>query len=255
MSRKKKREGNCHICGTFGPLSFEHIPPRAAFNDRPIFGFSGDVLMEHGLNPDRKHGTMYQRGAGGYTLCDRCNNKTGSWYGPKFVEWCYQGMQILERSKGKPTLIYMNYLFPLAILKQIVTMFFSVNTAEFRLAQPYLVDFVLDRERKYLPPDIRFYTYYTLGSKTRSVGVAGQIKLGSSQINVMSEIAFPPFGYLMTFGDTIADSRVVEITRFARYNYGEFEVLSIQLPILETHTPFPGDYRTLAEIREQGTLP
>ena len=30
------RKGNCHLCGEFKELSFEHIPPKAAFNDRPI---------------------------------------------------------------------------------------------------------------------------------------------------------------------------------------------------------------------------
>jgi hypothetical protein len=30
------RKGNCHLCGKYKELSFEHIQPKAAFNDRPI---------------------------------------------------------------------------------------------------------------------------------------------------------------------------------------------------------------------------
>ena len=92
-----------------------------AFNDRPVVRFAGDVLLKHGLGVERKNGTVDQRGAGAYTLCARCNNNTGSWYAPRFVEWCYERMEILLRSRGRPTLIYLNYLFPFAILCSLLT--------------------------------------------------------------------------------------------------------------------------------------
>lgn len=251
MSRSRtKVEGTCHMCGSVGPLSFEHVPPRSAFNDRPIVGFSSDVLLEHGLDIGPDKGTIAQRGAGAYTLCARCNNITGSWYGRHFVEWTYQGMHILLRSGGRPTLVYLNYLFPLAILKQIVTMFFSVNQPEFRLAQPYLVGLVLDRERKYLPPNIRIFVYYTASSTTRAVGVSAMMNVGSGRMLVSSELSFPPFGYVLTFDrDAPIDKRLVEITHFARYDYNQFAVMNMQLPVLETHLPLPGDYRSRADIK------
>jgi len=61
-------------------------------------------------------------------------------------------MLIRERAGGNPSLFYLNYVFPLPILKQVVTMFASVNQAAFDSAHPELAAFVLDRERKYLPP-------------------------------------------------------------------------------------------------------
>ncbi len=52
MSRKRL-EGNCHICGRFGPLSYEHVPPRAAFNEHPVIAMdvhaAGDAV--NGLPP------------------------------------------------------------------------------------------------------------------------------------------------------------------------------------------------------------
>ncbi len=47
---KKRREGTCHICGCYGPLSFEHIPPHAAFNDRPVIRVEFEQAMS--LGPD-----------------------------------------------------------------------------------------------------------------------------------------------------------------------------------------------------------
>src|SRR5216684_6998566 len=100
-----KREGVCHICGNYGPLSFEHIPPRAAFNNRSVIKVKFEEALE--LGPDGvAKGPIQQQGAGQYTLCRKCNNDTGAWYGKSFVDWCYQGMDILIRTKGKPSLIY-----------------------------------------------------------------------------------------------------------------------------------------------------
>lgn len=30
---KKNQEGYCHICGKYGKLTFEHIPPEKALNN------------------------------------------------------------------------------------------------------------------------------------------------------------------------------------------------------------------------------
>ena len=34
--RRDAQSGICHICGSDGPLSFEHVPPKLAFNEKPI---------------------------------------------------------------------------------------------------------------------------------------------------------------------------------------------------------------------------
>ena len=28
--------GHCHLCGQYGELTFEHIPPRGAYNKHPV---------------------------------------------------------------------------------------------------------------------------------------------------------------------------------------------------------------------------
>ena len=91
MARSKKVFGRCRLCGNEGRLSFEHVPPRAAFNDRPILLYKFDEILD--LGPDDtppEGGTVQQKGAGAYTLCERCNNNTGSWYGKHFVSWCHR---------------------------------------------------------------------------------------------------------------------------------------------------------------------
>ncbi len=242
-----QRIGDCHICGLRGPLSFEHVPPRKAFNDRPIIRANFQDVV--GIGPDEPiRGENQQRGLGDYTLCPRCNNNTGGWYGNEFVKWCYQGFNILAMSQGKPSLIYMYYLLPLRIIKQIVVMFFSVNGPEFRQANPELVSFVLDKERKNLSPYYRIYTYYTVGNRLRCSGTSGILNTTTHEVRVFSEITYFPFGYVMTLDTRPPDSRLVDITHFAKYGINEFAIESIRLPVLPIHLWFPGDYRTRDEI-------
>jgi hypothetical protein len=44
--------GVCHLCGVFGPLTFEHVPPRAAFNDRGVL--EADIYKLIGVNAGAK---------------------------------------------------------------------------------------------------------------------------------------------------------------------------------------------------------
>jgi hypothetical protein len=249
---KPRPMGICHICGQYGVLSFEHIPPRAAFNDRPVIRMQFEEAIYLGPGEAPK-GIRQQRGAGQYTLCERCNNNTGAWYGRQFVAWCYQGMEILARAGGKPSLIYLNYLFPLPIIKQILVMFFSVNGSKFQEGNPELVRFVLNREARYLPPKYRIYVYYNIEGTLRSSGIVATLdwRNGPTKMVLMSEISYPPFGYVLVLGSPPPDARLFDISHFASYEYNEFAVIPLQLPVLPTHLGIPGDYRNRAEILEQ----
>lgn len=250
---RKKVFGKCHVCSTESKLSFEHVPPKKAFNKRRVVKVSFDDAVH--LGPDQfPRGPIEQRGAGEYTLCENCNNKTGGWYGKAFVDWCYQGANVLLRTGFEPRIFTLHYLLPLRVIKQITTMFFSVNTPEFGKAHPKLVEFVLNKERRYLPPEYRFFIYFNRGGlhdRFRYSGVSGSINLDTGRTITLSEITFPPFGYVMTLGSEPPDRRLLEITHFSTYGYNEFKILELRPPVLDTPTYFPGDYRTQREFREQ----
>ena len=59
MSRMQ--EGTCHICGTYGKLSYEHVPPQAAFNDKPIL-YKTILEILQGGNFNGLAGKKLQRG-------------------------------------------------------------------------------------------------------------------------------------------------------------------------------------------------
>jgi hypothetical protein len=98
--------GECCICGYIGELTFEHVPPRAAYNDRRVFEAKMENLLGGEWIPGTAvtNGRYLQRGAGRYSLCGKCNNDTGAWYGTPYVDFARQAMVILSRSKGELSL-------------------------------------------------------------------------------------------------------------------------------------------------------
>ena len=166
---KKKIVGKCHICGLHTELTFEHIPPKAAFNDRPVVNTPFEEIVNADDLDDitSLKGVINQRGAGGHTLCGKCNNNTGSWYGSDFVKWSYQGLIVSQSASEVPNIYRLYQIFPLRVIKQIVCMFFSASGPEFSEKHPELVRFALNPNKKYIDPNIRFYTYFNTSNLSR----------------------------------------------------------------------------------------
>lgn len=259
MSRKKQVFGNCKICGTYGQLTYEHVPPESAFNKgRFFYTAEMEKIMKLGdedydiltLN-NKKYAKKMQGGIGFHTLCMKCNNTTGSWYGSAFAEWVYQCMSIILKANKKSTLYYPTFIYPLRIIKQVISMFFSVKHDYFREDYEYLVRFVLNKEEKYLPPQVKVFAYYNIEGSNRYIGdvVVGNINGGSSTL--VSEISFPPLGFVMTLDGTNPDKRLTDISNFSEYGYNQWIDHFQQFATLPTHLPFfPTDYRSKEEIKE-----
>ena len=250
MAKRVTQYGRCHLCGVHGPLTEEHVPPKKAFNNRRTIILSFNEALALGPEtPDR--GKIRQGGVRGYTLCAQCNNNTGSWYGRALIDWCYRGMEILERSGGRSTLINIYNCYPLRILKQILIMFCSVNSDKFTDVHPWLRRYLLNRESRGLPPSFRLYLYYNITGKLRYAGLSSQVDTKTGNITLISEITYPPFGYVLTIDSDPPNERLGDISFFDKYSYNELGRLEIMLPTLPTHLLYPGDYRTRSEILAQ----
>ena len=257
-SKRKKPIGACHVCARVGRLSWEHVPPEAAFNDRPVIGIDGDRAIKDYRKVGRPRGPVEQRGAGGYTLCRRCNSNTGSWYGAALVEWCRQAGAVLEEVGHAPALAYPYYFYPLRVIKEIAAMFFSVNDVQFRNGHheeirrrgPELAQFVLNPERRDVPKPFRLFTYFVGTMPGRGIGWSRKIVDGREWD--LTEITFPPLGYVMTAGTDAPHPDQEEITSFGSFRYDDFRMMHLKLPMLPVASVYPGDYRTAEEVQAGG---
>lgn len=212
------------------------------------------------IRPDRENldeieGEQYQRGFGRYTLCPRCNNNTGSWYGTAYLEWVWYAVRVLSVADRRQSFLYLPFhIFPLKVIKQVVCMFLASTDIGFRDANEHLARFVLDRERRGIDPEISIYAFLNPSPRARSTGIAAIVTPSDSRatIKVVNEIALAPIGYLMTLGSVAPDERLVDISFFAGFGYNDWKDVWLNLPILPVYAPFPADYRTRDEVLEAG---
>ena len=237
-------------------MTFEHVPPRAAFNDHGVFEADIKKLLEEKRTPGETptDGTFKQKGAGRHSLCGKCNNNTGAWYGESYVQVAKQAMFLLYRSRGNLSLAYPYGMFPLRFLKQVATMFFSACGPGLQRKNPDLVRFVLNRDVRELPHRFQFFAYlhHPESAAIRQSGLTGVIK--GSGTHLFSEIAFPPFGLIMSVdGQPPIDHKVCNITNLSQYGYRAWDIIYLQMPVLHVTTVLPGDFRTVDEVNRDMT--
>ena len=116
--------GQCHICGEMGKLTFEHIPPRKAMNNKPICIYDGNALLSKNITYLNS-----QRGNGKFSLCEKCNNITGSWYAESYIEAANNITSWLESNTlPNDQEVYLEFsdFNALAFTKQVIAMFCSL---------------------------------------------------------------------------------------------------------------------------------
>ena len=52
---REKPEGYCHICGKYGKLSFEHIPPQKALNNNKAIVYTGENAIKRYKGENAKY--------------------------------------------------------------------------------------------------------------------------------------------------------------------------------------------------------
>lgn len=241
MTKKKNIEGNCALCGEFKKLSFEHVPPAAAFNNKPIFVQGHEHLTDQSSYVYGKK-MRSNKGFGGYTLCETCNNNTGDWYARDFADFAHQGMKIIQESQPQYIIKGTYKIKPLNVIKQILTMFMSADKSGHLRSQKDLVEFLLDKESSHMPEKYGVHLYSTLSEKKRMMGysVVYDPRLG---IQKWSEINFQPFGYLLTEESKPAHEHMCDITNFGNINYDEELSLEISTAYLNIESLWIGTYK------------
>ena len=212
----KSKVGRCHLCGADGELSFEHIPPKAAFNNHGVLEADIHRLLGHdpreeGLK-DKVGGKTNQRGAGGFTLCKSCNNNTGSWYGPAYVDFTHQAVYLRHKiaeikaesevgCSSDSSADAIIRIKPLNVLKQMLVMFCSACQPILTENNPRLVRFLLNKEMSFPGYDMPMIALSLFDIEnsvaTRQSGISGVIDKDTGAQRLYSEISFPPFNIVM----------------------------------------------------------
>lgn len=285
-----KSFGKCALCGKECEMSFEHIPPRAAFNNRPTKMYTGEKLLADGNRmPWDVQGLQYlnrQRGSGLFSLCEHCNNLTGAWYGDTYQEMAQIVASTFRKWTDETNIgIGIRDVYGARFIKQVLSMFCSVNS--FDALEPYrhpravadkgqhsplfqtLIDaqmalvsatnlmdelrtFVLDRDAVGLDRrKFKVCMYLTRSPLLKLNGLSTVINIESNSFVTVSEITAYPFGFLL-FVNPPEGIRYqgVDITPLADWGYNDKATIEFPLQIVEMNTYLPNDFRSKDEIVE-----
>jgi len=265
------KRGKCWLCGRERQkLTDDHGPPQCAFNEkgrrhvrlrspvdlkkvsemriRPNALLRGPKFRNiyEEIQPDSPiAGGIYRR-----RQCEECNGRLGRLYDNRFGQWCRDPLANLKA--GAVVVAQLEYAqrcrYPLSILKRVVAMFFSINGAEFVTHQPELSRFARFPESHELPDNVGVYSAYNVNGLVSHIPfqVRRNVKTGLQVL--MSQIAHPPFVYVMTLGSPCPDPRLTNLRRLADYEYDDEGDIELVFRVLPTNSCFAGDFRPSGKL-------
>ena len=259
----KKHYGKCALCGKECELTFEHIPPKGAFNSRPARPVSGtEIFKEEHLNDDSRmpwdttgmHYDNQQQGMGRYSLCDSCNNSTGNWYGDAYVTFArtvHTAMQ--NHTADDPNRIGFKDAYPLRIIKQNLSMFCSIlRPDDPRMDE--IRNFVLDKNAVGLDKKrYKLCLYFTNTTVMKHSGLTIVLwgDLSNLKPMAMAEITAYPIGAILYFDPTETwEYQGTDIMECADFAYEDKADIIFPWIIKEMNDIYPETFRSRDEIRE-----
>lgn len=256
MGRHKSEFGRCRLCGEKKTLSFEHVPPRSSFNKNTIYNVSSvmDVLESDNPFHPKNIGKTKQGGTGNNSLCLDCNNFLGRTYVNSYNGWVNVGNKILRSYKETPISFIISNFEPLKVIKQIYSMFISMDDENCFDRHKDLCEFVKDPNSSDLDEKYQILLYLINEGDTIYIPpmCVGNFKTGLSVFG--SEISFPPFGYVFTIDNNSPIDNLFNITYFKTFKLVEKVDIKIQnLHKLQKNLPILLDYRTKEQINEGRT--
>ena len=241
------QKGICRICKESKLLSFEHIPPRVAFNkDTKYYSIPQvELLTSKDILEYKPKGKLNQGGIGDYCLCQECNSFLGRTYVPEFSIFANIAMDVVTKYDVNFIHLTAYNQFPLKILKQIVSMFVCINEIWYTKSYPELLNFIKDPNENYLPENFRISIF---------LNNEGQIRkwpfVMTSHHGKISELVFPPFGYILQLENQSPILKTTDITFFKNYKIDEVKDIEFTFFKNPTHLPLPIDFRNLDEIKK-----
>ncbi|WP_157486115.1 hypothetical protein [Flavobacterium soli] len=238
--------GICRICKKNTELSFEHIPPKAAFNK--YTKFRSVPYLEYVTNSHKgdykPKAKLQQGGLGSYCLCKNCNSFLGTNYVPEYFKMAHICKTITQEKDFDRAIFTTIDISPMRFLKQVLSMFICMNDSDFTNDNPQLLEFIRNPKSQILPKRFRLFMY---------LNNLGQIRnfthMYTNKYGYVNELTFPPFGFVLSMDPDFAIP-ITEITHFKNIDEGYRGEVNFELLKLPTHLPFPIDYRTLEEIEE-----
>lgn len=219
-----------------------------------------------------------------FSLCERCNNRSGRHYGGSYLDFVKGLVPIaIPENADKDIQVTLKGIFPLRVVKQAVSMVLSTsNAAAFRgyeyVASPFtnrkigktlrvlpdveelqnaydeLRRFVRSRDATGLPASIKLYAYATVSSGSGLwTGILGNATKGKKQPFWGTIVGLWPLHWVLSFGGT-PPNPLLDLTDWASEQYATRKSVEISIPCRWTFAKYPLDFRSPDDFRRDGFI-
>jgi hypothetical protein len=234
---KNESAGICCICGAFGKLTDEHIPPKASGNNKPVRLQGHEHLFDES---SRKFGST-QKSNKGYVqkrLCSNCNSFFGSSYVPSFLAFSEEiKSQLMDGNPKLPVNEFRVRIRPLAIYKQILEMLVVVSNGQFdEPTKSQIKEFLLEKQSTVKPDRVSILLYNSTEVKPRFLGM--HLIASPAGIRKCAQVVYPPFGFELFLGEYPENPLKLNIDSFSTFEYDQDVDVELTLGIVNENSIF-----------------
>src|SRR6266545_6676329 len=129
-----------------------------------------------------------------------------------------------------------------------MTMFCSVCGPSLQRRFPDIPKFILDKERRYLPHDLKVFAYLVDPNESEGGRQSPFAKKDTGREYIFAELAFAPLGFVLTGEAVPVNADLLNISYFAHWPYHNWQTVFLKLPVLPIVSGLPGDFRTRDEL-------
>ena len=239
---KKSIYDICAICGLNKKMSFEHIPPKCAYNKSPVrIQYQEQLSAKKG---ERFHNAFSKlnQGMGLYSLCKNCNGLMGSYYANDYCQVVEEAIKEVSLNIENNFVHFSIEIKPLNFVKQVISMHLSADRKHRILSNGFnFGKFLLSRHDKFISPKYNIFMYWCDSNHYRLNGPVVINDLDRSNI-FFSEINHIPFGFVITIDSRPPNIQMMNITKFCSYQYDQMEKIQFILPRLKVLNFLSGIY-------------
>lgn len=240
-------ESKCRVCASQPATTREHAPSKKAGNKGRML--HGRVNYEQSVVSGRMawevrptQGNVFE------SLCDSCNNNTGSWYNPAYVKFSGHCEQFgKSEHTGRPCKVQVE-VHPQRVLKQGLTSLLAVSQPGLTTKFPHLRDLVVGKEVKAALAPMRLWLYLRANRGGRSSGFGFWMSYDRKKGQLIAEFSFWPLGWLLTFDDLPVDG-AVDVSAWSETDYHDKTVVDLTVPCQWAVGPYPADFRPPSAFR------
>ena len=246
MTEKLQR---CHVCGSEGQLSFEHIPPKSMGNNHGVRNFRGiDIIKKAGAfdasSLDGVRFTKMNRGSGVSTLCRNCNSYFGTHYVKVYADCIKElGARFLQQPPtdgSRSVHLKGGNVNLLAFFKHVISNFCATTPFGTMLD---CREFLLNKESSDFPSRYRLYMFAVPDPDSVMITTGWMVLYYEHGGSVtLAHVATFPVGFTLVdvgASDFIPSRLGCDITSMAARKWGERPEFSLELPFMTLNKMLP----------------